>query len=108
MSKRRRQSYEGGWLDARHERLLLRWQWQGTNPSRGTGLTDTTANRRRLEPLRQLVGRAAAANEDPTPVFDKHFPTHACADVMVPTPAAVPPAHEGPTVDEYTGLPPIA
>ena len=85
MSRRRRQDYVGCSLVERDGELRLRYRWERKQPAVPTGMADTAANRRVLEPLRRLVGAVLRAGKDPAPVIgDALQVTPAGPSVVVP------------------------
>ena len=94
MSRRRRRDYIGCSVGARDGKLRLRFRWQGRARCRETGLDDTVANRKALEPLAQLVGAAIANGKDPTPVIAESLRHEGGASIVAPKAA-------GPTVKDY-------
>ena len=61
-------------MNSNEGKLRLRWRQSGVgsgHPSFATGLDDTPENRRRLEPLRKLVGACVEAGKDPKPYLEE-------------------------------------
>jgi integrase len=105
MSRRRRQSYDGCSIESAKGRLRLRYR-QATDgvqrhAARATDLDDTPANRAKLRPMAEAVGRVLAARQDPTPVLDTYFPPRVRRTSAPSAPSDTPAPILGPTVAAY-------
>ncbi len=94
MSRRRRQDYAGCYIEpTKNRKLRLRWRQIGADGhpeqrSRVTGLQDNDENRRRLEPLRHVIGKVVDMGKDPLPYLIEHLPAPAVvesSDALVQT-----------------------